>query len=69
MAASTIKTPDDLLDKDLVNLLTFIKTLMPPSDDEISKIAVQFGEYTRHKTLIWDLDETLIHAEYKLPGV
>ena len=29
---------------------------------------LEFGELTRHKTLIWDMDETLVHVQYKLPG-
>ncbi len=40
-----------------------------PSNEEISKKSFQFGELTRHKTLIWDMDETLIHAQFKIQGV
>ena len=29
---------------------------------------VEFGEFTRHKTLIWDMDETLIHAQLLIPN-
>jgi hypothetical protein len=34
---------------------------MPP-DSDLKERLVDFGEFTRHKTLIWDMDETLIHA-------
>ena len=29
---------------------------------------MEFGEFTRHKTLIWDMDETLIHAQLLIPN-
>ena len=41
-------------------MLAFIKRLQPPTD--ISAKKVIFGEITRHKTLIFDLDETLIQS-------
>lgn len=62
MMATQIKEPEDLIDKDLINLLTYIKRLPRPTDQEIASKAVEFGELTRHKTLIFDLDETLIHS-------
>ena len=34
----------------------------PPKQDEIEKRKVKFGERERHKTLVLDLDETLIHS-------
>jgi len=49
-------------------LLSYIKRLPIPSLEEIAPKSVDFGELTRHKTLIWDLDETLVHVQYKLPG-
>lgn len=45
-----------------MNLLGYIKSLPVPSDAEIVERQVEFGEFTRHKTLIWDMDETLIHS-------
>lgn len=63
-----VKEPEDLVDKDLINLLAFIRKLKMPSDEEISKKALQFGELSRHKTLIFDLDETLIHSKLIVPG-
>jgi hypothetical protein len=62
LAASSNESPEQLVDKDLFNLMSLIKRLPQPSQDEIEKKHVSFGEHTRHKTLIWDLDETLIHA-------
>ena len=58
-----VKEPEDLIDRDLINLLTFIKKLKVPTDDEIALRGLEFGEYIRHKTLIFDLDETLIHSK------
>ena len=56
------KEPEDLIDMDLMNLLSFIKKLKIPSEKEVQEKAVEFGEFTRYKTLIFDLDETLIHS-------
>lgn len=47
---------------DLINLLNFIKKLKPPTEEQIQKKVVELGEITRMKTLIFDLDETLIHS-------
>ncbi len=68
MACTSIQEPEQLIDKDLINLLSFIKQLKMPSEDSLAERLVEFGEYTRHKTLIWDLDETLVHAQLLLPG-
>ena len=57
-----VKEPEDLVDRDLINLLGYIKRLHKPSEAEIREKAVEFGEFTRYKTLIFDLDETLIHS-------
>jgi predicted HAD superfamily phosphohydrolase YqeG len=38
-----------------------------PSEEQIETKKLEFGDLTRHKTLIFDLDETLIHS--KLLGV
>lgn len=62
MACTVIKEPEQLIDKDLMNLLGFIRTLQPPNVSEMQDKCVEFGEFTRHKTLIWDMDETLIHS-------
>lgn len=36
--------------------------LEPPTPEEVEAKSVKFGEYTRQKTLIFDLDETLINS-------
>lgn len=56
------KEPEELVDQDLINLLGFILKLKPPSDSDIAKKSVEFGEPIRMKTLVFDLDETLIHS-------
>lgn len=59
---TTVKDPEQLIDKDLINLLSFVKKLKIPTESVLEDRKLEFGEYTRHKTLVWDLDETLIHA-------
>lgn len=59
---------EDLIDRDLLNMMSYIKKMKPPSDEEVKKKIVKFGELTRHKTLIWDMDETLVHAQEKIQG-
>lgn len=69
MALNEVRAPEDLIDQDLLGLLTFIKTLSKPSDDELINRQVSFGDPTRHKTLIFDLDETLIQSHLLPRGV
>lgn len=57
-----VKEPEDLVDRDLINLLAFIKRLHKPTEAEIASKSLEFGDLSRHKTLIFDLDETLIHS-------
>ena len=45
-----------------MNLLNYIRNLRAPTLEEIKKKELSFGEITRQKTLIFDLDETLIHS-------
>jgi len=52
-----------LIDKDLLNMMGFINKMKKPTDEEILTKAVEFGEITRHKLCIFDLDETLIHSK------
>lgn len=59
MVSGMVKEQEDLIDRDLINLLTYIKVMKIP---EQPKCKVEFGEVTRYKTLIFDLDETLIHS-------
>ena len=49
-------------DNDLLNLLNFVSLLHPSTSAELESKSVTFGDITRHKTLILDLDETLIHS-------
>jgi len=62
MVSSMVKEPEDLIDRDLLNLLGFIKKQILPKDEEINSKIFELGEITRYKTLIFDLDETLIHS-------
>ena len=68
MVSAMVKEPEDLVDKDLINLLAFIRRLQMPSEAEIASKALEFGDLSRHKTLIFDLDETLIHSQQIIPG-
>lgn len=49
-------------DKDLLQLLSFVSLLAPSTIAELESKSVTFGEQIRHKTLILDIDETLIHS-------
>ena len=51
-----------LIDGDLMEMLGFIKKLRIPDEKEVSSRGIFLGEHLRDKTLIFDLDETLIHA-------
>lgn len=57
------KDPQKLVDDDLTDLLSICKTMQEPSEDMIKSRAISMGEKKRHKTLVLDMDETLIHAE------
>ena len=59
---STISVKD-LIDNNLTELLNTMKKFPPPTEEQIHERAVTFGPQKRHKTLIFDMDETLIHAE------
>jgi Dullard-like phosphatase family protein len=63
-----LKRPEELIDKSLTGLLKKMATFPPPTQAQIEERAVKFGESHRHKTLIFDMDETLIHAEIKQKG-
>jgi hypothetical protein len=62
VSSTIIKRPEDLIDKDLINLLRYVKRLPETTLDHLTSKRVEFGDYIRHKTLIWDLDETLVHT-------
>lgn len=59
---ANLKKPDELIDKDLLNLLSFIKRLPETPTEFLKSKTIELGDLTRHRTLIWDLDETLVHA-------
>ena len=59
MVSGMVKEPEDLIDRDLINLLKYIREMKIP---EKPLSIVEFGDITRYKTLIFDLDETLIHS-------
>lgn len=57
--------PNTLVDDAMVNLLKACAHLKPPSAESIEKKKVMLGEGSRKmKTLILDMDETLIHAKF-----
>jgi len=38
--------------------------LKQPSEEEIQKKKIKFGERTKLKTLVLDMDETMIHSKF-----
>jgi CTD small phosphatase-like protein 2 len=56
----------ELVDDDLKNLLLSFDSLERPTADKISELKLELGEADRQKTLILDMDETLIHAKPKI---
>ena len=58
----------DLVDEDLKNLLLSFDSLERPTAEKIQELKVEFGPVDRQKTLILDMDETLIHAKPKIPS-
>ena len=57
-----------LIDHDLISLLRFCLSLQRPSLEHLQTKRVEFGEVSRMKTLIFDLDETLVHAQRYVTG-
>ena len=53
----------ELIDDELEHLLYTLYSLPRPTLDDINNLKVEFGEVTRQKTLILDMDETLMHAK------
>ena len=63
------KDVKDLVVKNMIDLLRACAMLTKPSKADIELRKVRFGERIRQKTLILDMDETLIHSKfYKLNG-
>jgi TFIIF-interacting CTD phosphatase-like protein len=48
--------------------MSFLSLLAPSTTAELESKSVTFGEPIRHKTLILDLDETLIHSRPLING-
>ena len=61
--ANKNKSKEVLIDADLMKMLGYIKNLKKPDIADLNSKMVELGEITRQKTLILDLDETLIHAQ------
>lgn len=59
------KEMEDLVDDELTSLLLQFDTLPRPTQADIDAREQFFGEPKRQKTLILDMDETLIHAKLK----
>ena len=60
---------EDLVDKNMVNLLRVCGMLQRPKPEEIESRKVNFGPKTKSKLLILDMDETLLHSKFhKLNG-
>eukprot|EP00347_Sterkiella_histriomuscorum_P021704 403333054 len=60
----TVGQVDDLVDKETIDLLRVCARFKYPTEDEISNKFVNFGPRKRNKTLVLDMDETLIHAKF-----
>lgn len=58
----------ELVDTDLKSLLLSFDSLERPTAEKIKELKVEFGPVDRQKTLILDMDETLIHAKPKIKG-
>ena len=54
----------DLVDQNMVQLLKACSTLKMPTMEELEPKLYRMGEVTRQKTLILDMDETLVHAKF-----
>ena len=56
---------DELVDKEMVQLLNVCQRLHCPKLETLSKKFVNFGPNpTNKKTLILDMDETMLHARF-----
>ena len=54
----------NLVEKNMINLLRACSMLTRPSEEDINLRKVAFGDKIRQKTLILDMDETLIHSKF-----
>ena len=63
------KPLEELIDRNMINLLRACTMLQRPSAEDIEQRKVFLGEATRQKLLILDMDETLLHSRFhKLTG-
>ena len=63
------KQVEELVDKNMINLLRVCTMLQPPKPEEIASRKVTLGPQTKQKLLILDMDETLLHSRFhKLTG-
>lgn len=53
-----------LVDKSMIDLLRACSKLPIPDSKVIDSKKVSFGPRTRQKTLILDMDETLVHTKF-----
>jgi CTD small phosphatase-like protein 2 len=58
------KNIDSLIDKDTRALLRACSNLRLPSEADIAPKKIKFGDKTQIKTLILDMDETMIHSNF-----
>jgi len=58
------KSIESLVDKDTKALLNACSMLKQPSQEELHSKRIFLGERTRLKTLILDMDETMIHSKF-----
>ena len=55
---------EQLVDKNMVNLLIFCTMLKKPTAEEIQQRSIELGPQTCSKLLILDMDETLLHSKF-----
>jgi hypothetical protein len=55
---------DELMDLETIQLLRLCSKFKIPNLEDLSDKFVTFGEKTRYKVLVLDMDETLIHAKF-----
>ena len=63
------KQVEELVDKNMINLLRVCGMLTRPTAEEVEQRKVYLGPKTKSKLLILDMDETLLHSKFhKLTG-
>lgn len=56
---------DDLVDKEMIDLLNVCKRLHCPKEETLRKKFVNFGPNPENKkVLVLDMDETMLHAKF-----